>query len=243
MVGRTARALTVFTVMMSVGLAAAAEAQTVDEVIARHIASKGGAEKWKSIQTQRMTVNGAAGGADFVLVINTKRPNLGRQEITVNIPGQGPVAIVNIFDGTRAWTTNPMLGGTAPQEVLGPEAASMRTQSDFDGALFDYKARGTAVRFIRSETLGTRRVDRLDVTPKDGPAARYYLDSETGVELKIEAGDGLGSVVEMSNHRSIDGILVPQLIRVSQGGQVVSELHITNVEFNVPMDDAMFRVK
>ena len=243
MLGRTARALTLFTVMMSIGLAATTQAQTVDEVIARHIASKGGAEKWKSIQTQRLTVNGAAGGADFVLVINTKRPNLGRQEITLDIPGQGPIAIVNIFDGTRAWTINPMLGGTAPQEMQGPEAATMRTQSDFDGALFDYKARGSTVRFVGTETLGARKVDHLEVTPKNGVAAHYYLDAETGVELKIQDGDNLGSVVELSNHRPIDGILMPQQIRVSQGGQVVVELHVTNVEFNVPMDDAMFRVK
>ena len=243
MMGRTARALMLFTVMMSVGVAAAAQAQTVDAAIARHVASKGGADKWKSIQTQRMTANGAAGGANFVLVINSKRPNLGRHDVTVDIPGQGPLAIVNIFDGTRAWTINPMLGGTAPQEVVGPEAASMRTQSDFDGALFDYKARGTTVRFIGSETVGTRKVDHLEVTPKDGPTAQYYLDVETGVELKIEAGDSLGTVVELSNHRSVDGILMPQLIRVSQGGQVVSEVHVTDVGFNVPMDDAMFRVK
>jgi outer membrane lipoprotein-sorting protein len=242
MMNRTIGALALLSVM-SAGLAATAQAQTIDAAVARHVASKGGAEKWKSIQTQRMTGNGAAGGADFVLVISSKRPNLARHDVTVNIPGQGPLAIVNVFDGTRAWTINPMLGGTAPQEVEGPEAATMRSQSDFDGAFLDYTARGTTIRYVGSETLGTRKVDHLEVTPKGGPTAQYYLDAETGVELKIDANDAMGSVVEMSGHRSIDGILVPQQIRVSQGGQVVSEVHITNVEFNVPMDDALFRLK
>ncbi len=33
------------------------------------------------------------------------------------------------------------------------------------------------------------------------------------------------------------------MIRVLQGGQLQAELRITKVEFNVPLEDALFKIK
>jgi outer membrane lipoprotein-sorting protein len=236
--------MTTVSVLAVVLAAHPASAQTVDEIVARNYASKGGLEKWKSIQTQRLTGAVSTQGIELGMVILGKRPNLGRQDLTIDM-GQGPMTMVNIFDGAKAWMINPMTGSDVPQEMGGPEGESVKDQSDFDGALIDYKAKGHTVELVGPATVGSKPAHHLKVTRQGQPAQHYYIDVETGVELKIstEAGAGPAVDTEMSDYRLVDGVQVPHLIRVMQGGMVQAELRITKVEFNVPIDDAMFKVR
>ena len=61
----------------------------------------------------------------------------------------------------------------------------MRNSADFDGALIDYKSKGHTVELVGKEKL-RRRADvyHLKVTMKDGHVQHYYLDAESGIELK-----------------------------------------------------------
>jgi outer membrane lipoprotein-sorting protein len=242
---RTTLALAAFAVFtVGVGVAQGF-AQTVDEIVAKNYASKGGLEKWKSIQTQKMTGVASAQGFELGMVIYGKRPNMGRQDLTIEIPGQPPVTMINIFDGVKAWMINPMSGSDAPAEMSGAEADTVREQSDFDGSLVDYKAKGHTIELVGTVALGTKKVHHLKVTRKGQPVQHYYLDTETGYEVKVttEAGAGPAVESELSEYRTIDGVQVPHLIRVLQGGQVQAELRITKVEFNVPLDDALFKIR
>jgi hypothetical protein len=155
--------MTTVSVLAVVLAAHPASAQTVDEIVARNYASKGGLEKWKSIQTQRLTGAVSTQGIELGMVILGKRPNLGRQDLTIDM-GQGPMTMVNIFDGAKAWMINPMTGSDVPQEMGGPEGESVKDQSDFDGALIDYKAKGHTVELVGPATVGAallhRRRDR-----------------------------------------------------------------------------------
>jgi hypothetical protein len=221
--------------------AAPTQAQTVDDIVARHLASRGGAETWRTIESQRTTGTVYTQGIELAMVLTTKRPNLSRQELTLDIPGQGPVPIINVFDGTKAWTVNPMLGGSEAMELTGRDAENMRDQSEMDSPLIDYKAKGHGVQLIGTETVGTRRAHRLKVTRPGRTATDYFIDAETGVELRITSDTVDSAVVEFSDHRPIGGGLVPHLIRIQQAGQPEVEVVVTAVEFNVPTTDAMFR--
>lgn len=230
---------------LAASVAAPAAAQTVDEIVALNHASKGGLNKWRSIQTQRLEGVASAQGIELTMVIHGKRPNLGRQDLSIEIPGQGVVNMTNIFDGTSSWMINPMMGSAAPQQMTGPEADSVRDQSDFDGALVDYKTKGYTVELVGPAAVGARKAHHLKVTRGARPTQHYYIDAQTGAELKVstEAGAGPAIDTEMSNFKAVEGVLVPHSIKVSQGGMIQAELLITKVEFNVAIDDAMFKVK
>jgi outer membrane lipoprotein-sorting protein len=241
-----ARAVTAACVLLAAGsYAPDAAAQTVDEIVAKNYASKGGLEKWKAIQTQRMEGVASAQGFELGMIVYGKRPNLGRQDLTIDV-GQGPMTMVNLFDGQKAWMINPMAGSTTPQEMTGPEADSMKDQADFDGALVDYKTKGHTVELVGTVDVGARKAHHLKVTRKNLATQHYYIDVENGVELKIAteaAGAAPASESEMSDYRSVGGVMVPHLIKVSQAGQVQAELRISKVEFNIPLDDALFKIK
>jgi outer membrane lipoprotein-sorting protein len=220
-----------------------ASAQTVDELVAKNIQAKGGEQTIKGIQsikqTASMAMMGMPDGTEISLTTYAKRPNLMRQEM--NMAGQ---QIVMAFDGTTVWTINPMMGSTSPMPLTGPEGDMLKEQASFDGPLMDYKSRGTTVTLVGTETVGGRQMHHLKVTSKAGVSQEVYLDAATGLEARVVLQMPQGEMVqELGDYRDVGGMKVPFSIRIFQMGQQVGEMKITNVEFNAPMDDALFKMK
>jgi hypothetical protein len=234
--------LTAVAAFFSIALATTpTQAQTVDDIVARHIASRGGREASRTVESQRMTGTVYTQGIELAMVLVTRRPNLSRQELTIDIPGQGVVPILNVFDGTKAWTVNPMAGGAEAMEVSGRDAENMRDQSEFESPLIDYKAKGHDVQLVGVETVGTRRAHRLKLTRPGRPVAHFFIDAETGVELRITSEAAGSAAIEFSDYRPIGSALVAHHIRVQQPGQPEVDVVVTSVEFNVPTSESMFQ--
>lgn len=220
--------------------AGSASAQTVDDVLAKYYAAKGGA-KWQSLKSMRMTARVVTQGIELPMTIVSKRPNLMRQDMSF----QG-VSIVQAFDGTTAWGINPMMGSSEPAPIPGAMADALREQADFDGSLVDHKAKGSTVELVATEDLNGKKVHHLKLTKKSGQVQHYYLDAETALEAKVvvETDMGAGPVtVEtmLSNYQTVDGFPVPMTItQNAPTGQVV--ITVEKVEFNVPVEDAFFKM-
>jgi len=222
------------------GARGTAAAQTVDEIVAKNYKAKGG-DTWKSTQSMRLTARINIQGMELPMTIVSKRPNLMRQDMTF----QG-ISIVQAYDGTTAWTINPMMGSDAPTEVPAAVADSLREQADFDGPLVDYKAKGHAVELVGNEDLNGTRVHHLKLTKKDGKTTHFYIDADKGVELKVVSQADLGQgpmtiETELSNYQLVDGILVPMAIRQNASTGPVS-ITVDKVEFNVEIDEKLFRM-
>ena len=222
------------------GAPGTAAAQTVDEIVAKNFKAKGG-DKWKSTQSMRLTARINIQGMELPMTIVSKRPNFMRQDMTFQ-----DVSIVQAYDGATGWTINPMMGSNDATELPAAVADSLREQADFDGPLVDYKAKGNAVELVGDEALNGTKVHHLKLTRKDGKTTHYYLDAATGVEMKVISETDLGTgpmkiETELSNYQTVDGILVPMAIRQSAPTGPVS-ITIDKVEFNVALDDALFKM-
>ena len=235
--------LAAFVVLVLVSTAAA-RAQTVDEIVAKNIQAKGGADKWKAVNTVKMTGKISMQGMDLPLTIYAKRPNFNRQEIVLQ-----DKQLVQAFDGTIAWLINPMMGSDSPMELPGPAADMMKNSADFDGALMDYKSKGYTVELIGKETLDGVEVHHLKLTKKDGSYVQhYFLDAKSGIELKTSVDMDMGTGVkqpletEMSNYQQIDGIMIPHTVKQSVNGKPVVQMTFEKVEFNAPIEDALFKM-
>ena len=243
------RSLSRLTFALSLLWAVAAHAQTVDDIIAKNLQAKGGAEKWQSVRSVKTTgMIIVQGGRKLPLTIYAKRPNLNRQEIT--LPNG---KVVQAFDGTAAWMLNPMMGIFEPQPVTGPAADMMKNSADFDGALLNYKAKGHTIELVGKEMLAGKPVYHLKVSVKGGPVQDYFLDQETGIELKTStevdtsmgpegAGPKRKQVLEteMSDYKVIDGIMIPHTVRLFADGKQTMEMAISSVEFNAVMPEGLF---
>ena len=221
--------------------APAASAQTVDELVARNLAAKGGVEKLRSIQTLRQTSRMNMQGMEAPMVILSKRPNLLRQEITL-----GNQRVINGFDGQSAWIVNPLVApGGGAIRLTGPESDLVKEQSSFDPPLMDYKARGYQIDLVGTETLGSTKVHHLRLTSGKTTAKpqvqHAYLDATTGLEVKLVTETEGGRLEqELLDYRDVDGVKVPFHIRMLSNGILQSEIKVEKVEFNVKIEDAIF---
>jgi len=214
-----------------------AATQSVDQIVQKNIDARGGLERLKAIQTIKQTATISMQGTDIVITMYSKRPNFTRQEMSVN--GQ---LVVSGFDGLTPWMLNPMVGQKA-MALTGPQADQIRQQSHFDSLLMDYKTLGMTAAMNGFEMMGGRKVVHIRLTTPDGQRSDVYLDGETYLDAKVSTTVNQTRLdQEISDYRDHDGIKVPFLIRTSTNGVVQSELKVQKIEFNVKLDDALFKV-
>ena len=222
-------------IALSAVLVATAAAQTtVDDVVAKNLAAKGGIEKLRAITTVKMT--GSLKSPSGVTAITTwaKRPTFMRRD-NVN-DGQ---TFVTAFDGKTLWQINPLIS-PRPRDIPAPPEAE-----DFDSLLLDYKDKGRTVELVATEPVQGINMHRLRVTEKNGQIRDIYINAETMLESKavvqVEQGGRKAIVTtEFSNYKTIDGISVPMHVRQMLNGKPLTEVTYDRIEFNVPIPDSMF---
>jgi outer membrane lipoprotein-sorting protein len=221
------------------------QAQTLDDIIAANLRSKGGIDKIKATQTVRMSGSVVArdmSGHDITgtMTMVAKRPNLMRRDAEV-----GGRKVVNAFDGSSLWMKMDTM---PPQQLPNTQAAYASQDAEFDSVFVDYKQKGHAIELVGKETLNGAPVYHLKVTKKGGPPQDYYLDAETGLEKKISVagrspdGSQTVNVTEFSDYRSVDGSLVPFVMKQRQNGTVIATTTLDKVEFNVAVEDDYFKM-
>lgn len=222
-----------------------ASAQTLDDIIALNLKSKGGLEKIRATESVRMTgtITGRDPGGKVMtaeMTITAKRPNLMRRETTIN--GQ---QVVMAFDGKSFWMAR---GNMPPQALPGPQTAYAMQDAEFDSLFVDYKEKGYKIDLTGREMLDGAPVYHLKVSKKNGPTQDFYLDADNGLEKKITVNvsapneQPMTYVTEMSDYREVDGRQIPFKTQQTQNNVAVSTVTLEKVEFNVPADDSLFRM-
>ena len=75
----------------------------------------------------------------------------------------------------------------------------------------------------------------------------YYIDSVTNLESKMlidvdENGQKTRMEMRFSDFKTVDGRKVPFTVTQLMNGKQVVQIKYTTVEFNVPIDDSLFRM-
>ena len=222
--------------------ASGAAAQSVDEIVAKNLAAKGGVAALKAVRAMRISATVKPNAEiEIPVTVTTARPNKLKQESTVQ--GQ---QIVMAFDGQTAWAINPLMGSETPRVIEGPELDSLRSQADMDGPLLDYKAKGTTVEFVGVETVGDKKTNKLKITRKDGQSQELFLDVDTGLEVKAVSqvtrqGQTFTAESYFSNYRSVGSLTIAHSIAQKAMGQEIS-FTINKVEILPEVDDAVFKM-
>jgi hypothetical protein len=233
--------------MMAVGFvlaAAAARAQTpsAEDIVAKNLAARGGLDKIRAVSSMKMTGTVTTQGMQIPLTVMTKRPNRMLQETTV----QG-TRMVSAFDGERAWAINPMLGSNQPTDLTGPQAESVKDQSTFDGPLVGYKERGDTLEVVGPADIAGGKAWKLKLTRKNGRVMSIYIDQQSYLEKEWSTtveqnGMSMDFETVMSDYaQTPEGIMVARTLRTMVGGQQQGMLKVLTVEFNTPIDDAVFK--
>jgi outer membrane lipoprotein-sorting protein len=221
-----------------------ATAQTVDELIAKNVEARGGLDKLKSVQTIRLTGKMTMGpGMEAPVRLELKRPNSVRMEYTF----QGMTG-VQAWDGTSGWAISPFSGKTDPEPLSPEDAKEAEEQSDMDGPLVDYKAKGHSVELVGKEKLEGSDTYKLKVTLKNGTVNYTYLDADSYLAIREESKRTVrGSDVEVEStigdYKEVGGLLIPHSIQNgAKGRPEKQDIVIDKIELNPPLDDARFKM-
>src|SRR5262245_21906725 len=215
---------------------------TVDELIAKNVAAKGGMEKLKAVKSMRATgkMMGMQ-GMEFPFVMTNKRPKMTRMEFTF----QGMTGM-QVYDGKTAWASMPFMGKKEPEVLPPDQAKDVEEQADFDGPLVDYKDKGNTVELVGKEQVEGADAYKLKVTLKGGDVRTIYLDAETYLEIKIASkrmvrGTEVENEAYLSDYKEVEGLMIPHVMENAQvGSPVRQKLVIEKVEINPTVDDSFF---
>jgi hypothetical protein len=241
--------ITRFVIGMALAIAGApspSPAQTVDEIVAQHIAARGGRDKLNAIQTVKMTRTVAMGiGDPSRVIVYKKRPQLMRIEMGPIQPGAPPLILRGI-NQDAVWDMQQKKVMTRPEQLA---AESRDVDGDFDGVLVGWREKGHTVALEGREALPGGETYKLKVTLKSGLVRNVYLDVKTYLErrhtgvLNLPNNRRFDVTIDFDNWRDVDGVKFPFDITEERTGRepVVTLVTYTDkIEINVPMEDALF---
>jgi len=240
---------------------------TVVQIVDKNAAARGGLAAWRSVQAIEMKGKMQAGGnqraslsgpADKeTLKVVPQRPkeqvelpflmDLKRgKKMRIEIQFKGQTAL-QVYNGTTGWKLRPFLNRHQVENFTAEELKAASTQSDLDGLLLDYAAKGSKVELEGTEKVEGRDAYNLKVTDKNGNARHVWVDAGTFLETKIEGTprrlDGKYRPVAtyLRDYRSINGLMMPYLLETAvEGVSDTEKIEIESIVSNPKLDDSLF---
>jgi outer membrane lipoprotein-sorting protein len=222
-------------------LAPAAHGQTVDDIIARNVKARGGLEKIRSVETQRMTGKALFGSIRATVVQINKRADKVREEVSL----QG-FTQVQVYDGKGAWQIDPFGGRKDPMLMSEDDSKSLVVDADIDRPLVDYKKKGHKAELLGHDPVEGTDCYKIKLTLKNGDIFTYYLDTDSFLELKLETKMTIrGAFQEQEtyygDYEEVNGMYFPFAIETAQKGDPNRvKTTLEKVEINIPVDDSSF---
>src|SRR5215472_8407602 len=213
------------------------------QVITKNVAARGGLEAWRAVQTlslsgktgaggnQRATLQVPTQGQATVVTRRTEPPALPSRRVEeVYLPFLMELArprkmrfelqfagqtALQVYDGVNGWKLRPYLNRLEVEPYTADEMKIASIQSELDGPLVDYAAKGTRIESDGTERVEDRDTYKLKLTLKSGDVTHVWVDAQTFLETKFEGQprrlDGTYHPVEVyyRDYRNLNGLQIP----------------------------------
>lgn len=219
-----------------------AQAQSAEEIVAKHIAAIGG-DKWASVEAMQSDANISAEGAPG-MTISMKMVVIRDKAVRmdVNVMGMTQTTALN---GDQGWSTNPFMNQMDPEPMTADQVKSMMDMTDVDGTLIGYKEKGYTLEYIGTEDVDGIEAIKIKINKRDKSTEYSFFDPETYYEIqniRIEDVDGqvAETVTVYSNFKEQEGIKLPFTIQQASPVMGNSTVTITGVTINPLVDMKSF---
>lgn len=219
-------------------------AQTAEELVARNLQARGGAEKIKAIKTLRMTGKLQQGSFTAELSRTAMAPNLMRDAVTLQGMSQ-----IQAYDGASGWQISPF-EGRKDAELLGEDdLRELTEEADFYGPLVNYKTKDNRIEYLGHDTVDGDDAYRLKITLANGDIIYYYLDPDTYLEIRTEKlqfirGSVRESFTNLGSYKLVAGVYFPFSMEAGnkQNPDSAAKVTIDKIEANVPVNALDFKM-
>jgi outer membrane lipoprotein-sorting protein len=255
---------------------------SADQIADRNVEARGGLQTWRSVRALTLTGKMDAGGnqrptipvpgvkrrseiprtrpidqVQLPFTMDLARPH--KQRLELDFSGQ---TAVQVFDGTNGWKWRPFLNRGDVESFTPEELKIAGMQSELDGPLVDYGAKGTRLELEGTDQVEGKDSYKLKLTMKNGQTMRVWIDAQTFLENKMEGTprrlDGVYHPVEvyLKDYRAESGLMIPHLLetkvlpvktRPTKGipsgprfSSTIERIMVEDVKVNPKLDDALF---
>jgi len=219
-----------------------ATAQTADEIVKKYVEARGGAEKIKAVQSERITGHiSFAPGVEGPFLLEFKRPLKLHMEATI----EGH-SLVRVYDGkSTGWVINPFEEEKGAQPMPAGDLKSISDESDFEGPLVDYKAKGNQIELAGKAELDGKPVYKIKLSRKNDTRTYYIGASDYLVVQWDGQAESEGKEIAIQNflrdYRDVNGLKFPFEVDTVYGDAPrARKFIIEKVELNPPIDDSRF---
>jgi hypothetical protein len=228
---------------VATAVAAAPAKFSAAEIVTKNVAARGGLEAWRAVKTMSVSGKMGAGGnqratlhvptqAQATVVTNkTEKAQLPSrrvdevylpfvmelarpQKMRFELQVAGKTAL-QVYDGANGWKLRPYLNRLEVEPYTKDERKAASAQSELDGFLVDYAAKGTRIESDGIEKVEDRDTYKLKLTLKSGDVTHVWVDAQSFLETKIEGQprrlDGTYHPVEVyyRDYRNVNGLQIP----------------------------------
>lgn len=219
---------------------------TLDQIVARYVEARGGAEAWKRILAMGWTghiESGPGGSQKIPFLMLFRKPNATRFEVVAQNQRS-----VRIFDGHHGWKQRP--GGESGVELNDYTPEEVRAALDsggLDGPLSGYQAKGIKLELQGEEIIEQRKAWKLKLTFPSGDVQWHWIDAENYHDLRydreVHNAMGMSGVVSvyLRNYQAVEGVSLPLLIETrAPSGQAPDRMVIERIALNPTLNADTF---
>lgn len=231
----------ILTMLASVLLYASVSAQSVDEVIAKHIDAIGGRDNWKKVSSIKAEASLSVQGTDVAVTLYMVHNKAMKQVINVmNMEGYV------LMTEKEGWTFMPFMGQSAPEAMPAEQLKAGVDELDLQGDLLDYKEKGHTAELLGKEDIEGSECFKVKLTRKSGNSSTYFIDSKNYYAVRRTSkmtanGQEIDLTMNMSNFQKLDGGIVYAMTQ--ENSSQPAPVNFTKVEVNPKIDPAVFEVK
>ena len=227
--------------------ATALRAQTVDELVAKNLAARGGVERLEQARSERLRGRITMDGVEGTLRLERLRVGDTR-EIRSEVTVEGR-SYVRGFDGVLAWsqTGTDGEGWLQARRLHGDDVDTLREDAEFDDGLLDVRERSATVRYDGRAAMDGKRLYKVMLRLKDGNVFYCFLDPDSWLETRRTGGRVIGgreALIDWTfgDYRESGGMQAP--FRVESVSRDTGErqlIQVERIEWNLGLGEERFQ--
>lgn len=224
-------------------VAALAQAQTADEILAKHVKASGGEAKLRAINSLEVkgTFSIPAYNLTMDYTVSQKRPNFMKMESEM----PGGMKIVNAVNGDQVWMVNSFAGMPDPTVVTDKDTLDAQMmQADIDGFYFDRAKKGITAKYVGLETLDGEQLHHVSIAYKSGLKVEAYFDPASGLLRRTstivkQMGQEFEATAFYSDYREVQGMIFAHQVDQTMGPQSMT-ITTSSITINPKIDNKIF---
>jgi len=194
---------------------AAKESPSAEEIVARYVAARGGADRWSEVHSLRATGSYSAFSFKAGFALLRQRGDFYRLDFEML---QSPA--VRARDDSGAWGLHKLLWPEPTRLDESPYNPQFEREAVFGPLLLDPTTRGVSVAALGPGEIDGITTVGLAIVLEDGREEVWHLDAKTYLEVAIEsevvdftqARDPVRQRTFFDDFRPVDGLVLPHWV-------------------------------